>query len=154
MRGRAEKRAKKVKINNRSKSKNRKKIRRYPCHEESHFRIFFPRRKKGEKKIEIEDDATLVKQGYECSDVLVVTTKSSDKKWVMDSGCSFHITPNQGWFKTYKKMDCRQILLGNNKACKVNEIGTMRLKTGDGIERILNDVRYVLEKKSYFTGNA
>ena len=83
--------------------------------------------------------------GYESSDVLVVSTKHLDRHWIMDSGCSFHMTPNGGWFEDYKEINGGQVLLGNNKPCKVIGIGSVRIKTHDGIERILLDVRHVPE---------
>ena len=52
-------------------------------------------RKKTEKEKETEQvNATVLEDGYESDDVLVVATNSSDKQWIMDSGCSFHMTPN------------------------------------------------------------
>ncbi|WP_440588068.1 hypothetical protein, partial [Acinetobacter indicus] len=61
----------------------------------------------------------------------------------MDSGCSFHMTPNDGWFESYGKVSGGEVLLGNNKSCKVMGIGTVRLTTHDGFERILTDVRHI-----------
>ncbi|KAL5563211.1 hypothetical protein UlMin_032958 [Ulmus minor] len=94
-------------------------------------------------------DAAVVQNdnGYESLDVLVVSTKHSDRHWIMDSGCSFHMTPNGGWFEDYKEINGGQVLLGNNKPCKVIGIGSVRIKTHDGIERILSNVRHVPELK-------
>ena len=39
------------------------------------------------------------------------------------------------------------VLLGNNKACRVVDIGPIRIKMHDGLERVLQEVRYVLELK-------
>ncbi|KAL5555285.1 hypothetical protein UlMin_037521 [Ulmus minor] len=43
--------------------------------------------------------------GYESSNVLVVSTKHLNRHWIMDSGCSFHMTPNGGWFEDYKEIN-------------------------------------------------
>ena len=39
------------------------------------------------------------------------------------------------------------MLLGNNSPCKVIGIGSVRIKTHDGLERVLPDVRHVLKLK-------
>ncbi|KAL5557839.1 hypothetical protein UlMin_034050 [Ulmus minor] len=84
--------------------------------------------------------------GYETADVLVASTSHSDK-WIMDSGCSYHMTSNGGWFEDYKEINGGQVLLGNNSPCKVIGIGSVRIKTHDGLERVLPDVRHVPELK-------
>ena len=61
----------------------------------------------------------------------------------MDSGCSFHMMPNLEWFESYKEIVGSEVLLGNNKPCKVIRISLIRIKTRDGMERILSDVRHV-----------
>lgn len=149
VRGRTDKRDQKGKSRTRSKSKNGKKIIKcYYCHEEGHIRRLCPKRKKETKDKEtISGDAAVVEEGYESSDVLVVTTNNSDKQWILDSGCSFHMTPNRDWFESYEDRDGGQVLLGNNKACKVTGIGSIRIRTHDGIERLLTEVRFIPELK-------
>jgi len=55
--------------------------------------------------------------------------------------------PNKGWLGNYKQIDGSTILLGNNKSCKVIGIGSLRIKMHNGIKRVLEDVRHVLELK-------
>ncbi|KAL5552330.1 hypothetical protein UlMin_002506 [Ulmus minor] len=93
---------------------------------------------KKQKKEKASDD------GYETADVLVASTSHSDK-WIMDLGCSYHMTSNGGWFEDYKEINRGQVLLGNNSLCKVIGIGSVRIKTHDGFERVLPDVRHVPE---------
>ena len=38
-----------------------------------------------------------------------------------------------------------KVLLGNNKACTMEEIRTMRIKVEDGTKRILQSVRIILD---------
>ncbi|KAL5544596.1 hypothetical protein UlMin_008380 [Ulmus minor] len=67
-----------------------------------------PSKKEPKSKQKQEGGATAVVQnddGYESLDVLVVSTKHSDRHWIMDSGCSFHMTPNGGWFEDYKEIN-------------------------------------------------
>ena len=44
---------------------------------------------------------------------------------------------------SYEKIDGRQVLLANNKACKVVGIGTVTLKLIDGVTNTLQGVRHV-----------
>ena len=78
-------------------------------------------------------DATVVEEGYESVDVLMVSTNSTEKHWILDSCCSFHMTPNKDWFEDYKQCDGGQVLLGN-KACKIVGSGLIRIKMLDRIE--------------------
>ena len=61
----------------------------------------------------------------------------------MDSACSYHMTPNKGWFDTYKLVNCSYVLMGNDVSCRVVKIGNIRVKMFDGVIRILCDVRHV-----------
>ena len=49
--------------------------------------------------------------------------------------------PNKDWFENYKKVEGGQFFLRNNNTCTITRIGTMRIKTRDGIERLLIEVR-------------
>ena len=51
------------------------------------------------------------------------------------------------WFETFQSVKGGQVLLGNNKSCKIMGIGTVRIKQFDGVERILQQVRYILGLK-------
>lgn len=55
--------------------------------------------------------------------------------------------PNKFNFESYQELDVGQVVLGNNKSCKVKCIGTVRLKLYNAIEIVLQNVRYVPELK-------
>lgn len=44
-------------------------------------------------------NATVVSDGYDSADVLVVAVSESNESWVLDSGCSFHMYPKRKWFR-------------------------------------------------------
>lgn len=52
------------------------------------------------------------KNGYESEGVLFVSIESNVEKWVLDSGCSFHMTSNQHWYDAYKEIDEGKVLMG------------------------------------------
>ncbi|KAK2999560.1 hypothetical protein RJ639_023203 [Escallonia herrerae] len=70
---------------------------------------------------------------------------SSDRGWILDTGCSYHMCPNRDWFATYCSFDGGKVLMGNNVACKVVGIGSIQIRIHDGIVRTLTDVRHVPE---------
>lgn len=56
-------------------------------------------------------------------------------------------TPIKDFFETLDLKEGRVVLLGNNKSCKVQGIGTIKLKMFYDQEMLLQDVRYVPELK-------
>ncbi|XP_056171565.1 uncharacterized protein LOC130139163 [Syzygium oleosum] len=51
--------------------------------------------------------------------------------------------PNRDWFSTYNGYIDGVILMGNNAKCKAIEIGTVSIKTQDGMIRTLENVRHL-----------
>ena len=67
----------------------------------------------------------------------------------MDSGCLYHSCPRKDYFETLELKIAGTILLGGNYPCKVQGIGTVRLKMFDNRDYILKDVRYISKWCSY-----
>lgn len=55
--------------------------------------------------------------------------------------------PNQSWFLQYKKIEGGRVILGNNHHCAVVGIGSVVIKTEDGVVRILEEVTHVPDLK-------
>ena len=75
--------------------------------------------------------------------VLTVSINIVANAWVMDSGCSFHMSPNKNWFQNFSENVTGTVYMGNNNTCKVMGIGNINLKLHDGKVRLLTNVRYV-----------
>ena len=73
----------------------------------------------------------------------VASNDENSSKWVLDTGCSYHMSPDRKWFTTYKEIDNSAVMMGNNNSCKTVGIGSVRIKMFDGIVRTLKDVRHV-----------
>ena len=82
-------------------------------------------------------------------DMLFVSSSANQliNSWILDLACSFHITPHRDWFDIYKSVNCGSVLMGNNVACKVVGIGTIKIKMFENVVRTLGKVRHVLEVK-------
>ena len=61
----------------------------------------------------------MVLDGYDSVEVLVHLAQDTHQEWVLNSGCSFHMSPNYEWFQTFKEINGGIVLLCNNKACKI-----------------------------------
>ena len=43
--------------------------------------------------------------------------------WIMDSACSYYVTPNKDWFDTYRLVNSSYVLMGNDASCRVFRMG-------------------------------
>ena len=66
--------------------------------------------------------------GYESVDVLIVSSVNSDKEWILESRCTFHMTPNKFSFEDFNQDKEGTVLLGNNESCKEQVVGFVRIK--------------------------
>ncbi|KAG8474442.1 hypothetical protein CXB51_034036 [Gossypium anomalum] len=90
-----------------------------------------------------------VVEDYSDGELLVTSVNDSkiSEEWILDSGCTFHMSPNRDWFTTYKMVSECVVLMGNNASCKITSVGTIKVKMFDGVVRTLSDIRYVPELK-------
>ncbi|KAL8473662.1 hypothetical protein ACS0TY_030489 [Phlomoides rotata] len=111
----------------------------YGCNKVEHLKKNCPK-KKSNKDIA---DADVVKEGYDSAEVLTISADRMGDKWVLDSGCSFHMCPNECWFKDLEKMNGGSVLFGNDQSCKVQGIWSIKIKIFDGADMILSNVMLV-----------
>ena len=86
-------------------------------------------------------------RGSICSLLKGIEETIGYQKLVIDSRCSFHMTPHRSWLGSFKEIDGGKVLLGNNKECNVAGVGEIRLKLGDGTVKIPQNVRLVPEPR-------
>ncbi|KAG8498693.1 hypothetical protein CXB51_005074 [Gossypium anomalum] len=100
------------------------------------------------KQPENSGEADVV-EDYSDGELLVASVNDSkvSEEWILDSGCTFHMSPNRDWFTTYETVSECVVLMGNNASCKIAGVGTIKVKMFDGVVRTLSDVRYVPELK-------
>jgi hypothetical protein len=107
-----------------------------------------PKKKKGkagERKDGSSSSANLVERDSDDGDMLSVSATSDHlaDSWILDSACSFHVTPNREWFDTYRSVNCGNVRMGNDASCEVIGIGTIKIRMFDGVVRTLSEVRHV-----------
>ncbi|KAG8497256.1 hypothetical protein CXB51_008476 [Gossypium anomalum] len=90
-----------------------------------------------------------VVEDYSDGDLLVSSINNSkvSEEWILDSGCTFHMSPNQDWFTTYEIVSEGVVLIRNNASCKIASVGTINVRMLDGVVRTLSDIRHVPELK-------
>ncbi|RDX84970.1 hypothetical protein CR513_33901, partial [Mucuna pruriens] len=64
-------------------------------------------------------------------------------EWVIDSGASFHITPNRQMFATYRTGDFGKVKMGNSACSNIVGIGDVVIQTETGCQLTLKEVRHV-----------
>eukprot|EP00253_Pinus_taeda_P020970 PITA_20970 len=64
-----------------------------------------------------------------------------------DSEASFHATPDKKYFDDYVQGDFGQVHLGDDKPCKIVEMGKVLIKRRNGNQWLLKEVRHVSDLK-------
>lgn len=140
----------------RSKSRNNKKC--YGCGKLGHY-IKDCHNKKIELKEKKVDERNVVEPAEPNPVDVYVVAQQPDlevanyahnryvHEWILDSGCTFHITPERSWLQDFKKLRGGEVVMGNNIACKVEGLGNVTLKFENGYMYILERVRYVPKLK-------
>lgn len=65
------------------------------------------------------------------------------EEWILDSSCSYHMTPNRSRFLEYHSIYGRVSYMENEQQCRVNGIGIVEVKFVDGAITALQEVKYV-----------
>ncbi|KAG8502413.1 hypothetical protein CXB51_000424 [Gossypium anomalum] len=81
------------------------------------------------------------REDYSDGELLVASVNDSkvSEEWILDSGCTFHMSPNRDWFTTYETVSEGVILMENNASCKIAGVGTIKVKMFDRVVRTLID---------------
>lgn len=112
-------------------------------------RDYLERNKRCKEKEISSGDFAVVEDGYESVDVLLVTTEKPHDEWILDSTCSFHMSPYRDWFChcDFTRLDGGKVLMGNDVACQLESIGSIKFKLSNGTTKILSEVRFVTRLK-------
>lgn len=122
-----------------SKSKSRIKHKYFCCHKEWHFKKnYFDHKKKNNEKSHEFGDISITLEKFEDSKVLSLMMDYNRNDWILSSSYSYHMTPNKCWFETYEN-SVGGVIVGNNVACKVIEIWTIKIKIDDRMIRNLKN---------------
>lgn len=74
-----------------------------------------------------DGDLAIVTSDSRIGEVLVVSVRHNGDEWILASGCTFHMCPNEKWFRTYNKIDAGQVLLDNDMVCHVVGLDSVKI---------------------------
>jgi len=57
------------------------------------------------------------------------------------------VCPNKNLFSSFEKLDDCSIVMGDNRPCRIEEMGTILVKMFDGMVQELKDMRHVPQLK-------
>lgn len=86
-------------------------------------------------------------EGYGSFDVLMVVKKVIEDGWVMDFGCSFHMTRRKDYFYDLKEFGMGIIRLGDDRECEIHLIGSVIFRLTNGTHMKIKDFRTYLVSK-------
>lgn len=84
------------------------------------------------------------------SEALSMDGQGEKDVWVLDSGCTFHMTSRRDWFVDLQDNGGTTILLGDDHSVQSQGQGSIRINTHRGSIKVLNNVRYVPELRRNF----
>ena len=117
--------------NSRSKSRRRKDINCFKCGNKGNMKRHCPdwKKKKDDENEGSSKSANVVEDNSDDvnGDMLSVASNSEQplNSWILDSACSFHVTPNKDWFNTYMSVNFGMVIMGNCAHCKITGIGNI-----------------------------
>ncbi|CAH9141104.1 unnamed protein product [Cuscuta epithymum] len=152
VRGRSKSRSRNHKKGNNDKNKNNdpgkkrgksKKRVCYNCGNSSHFIKDCPHPKKSEHANVVDDNNLHEEVFMICDSANSVLSSMTENEWLIDSGCTYHMTPFRSLFSSYYSCNDGFVSLADNKKCKIHGVGDVCLKFDNGTVFTMKNVRHV-----------
>ncbi|URE07161.1 Retrotransposon protein [Musa troglodytarum] len=70
---------------------------------------------------------------------------SKDLEWIIDTGASYHVTPQREFFATYRFRNFGIVKMGNHDIANIIGMSDIHIKTNLGCKLVLKDVRHVVD---------
>ncbi|GJS19238.1 retrovirus-related pol polyprotein from transposon TNT 1-94 [Tanacetum coccineum] len=134
-----------------SKGKSRSKSRGgrlkcYICQSEDHLKRNCLKNNRKKSTCYIKKDDQPSSNGLIYNDSMVMSAEAL-LDWIMDSGCSYHMTPRLDIFFDFLECDGGSVLLGDNKECKIRGlVNGYTIKLQSGKVKVINGSRVVLSR--------
>lgn len=87
-------------------------------------------------------EASVGKAHFDEPVMLTASSVSNREGWVLDSGCSYHMTFKKDLMFDVEEIDGGKILMGNDTFCEITAIGKVKFVNYDKTEFVLTGVRY------------
>ncbi|GJZ38267.1 retrotransposon protein, putative, ty1-copia subclass [Tanacetum coccineum] len=119
----------------------------YICQSEEHLKRNYLKnnRKKSTGYVKKDEQLSSIGLTYDDSKVMMVMSAQALLDWIMDSGCSYHMTPMLDILFDFLECDGGSVQLGDNKECKIRGIGKgFTIKLQSGKVKVINGSRVIL----------
>ena len=128
----------------RSKSNSNAKLTCWYCKKEGHVKKDCFARK---RKLESENpgEAGVITEKLVFSKALSVNDLAVRDIWVLDLGCTSHMSARKDWFCNFREDGGTTILLGDDHSVKSQGQGSIKIDTHGGTITVLENVKYVPE---------
>nr|GEX22067.1 hypothetical protein [Tanacetum cinerariifolium] len=135
-----------------SRSKSRGgRIKCYICQSDDHLKRNCPKnnRKNSTGYVKKDEQPSSSCSTNDDSEVMMVMRAQAQAllDWIMDSGCSYHMTPKLDILFDFLECDEGSVQLDDNRKCKIRGIGKVRVQLKDGSSFVLHNVSYIPELK-------
>lgn len=92
-----------------------------------------------------KDDNLTFKTALVASDEVELPENGTKTIWMVDSGASFHMTPNSNWLQDLRITKINKIRLGDGKCVESNLVGTLEHSTGSLLNvHVVPELKYNL----------
>nr|GEW57246.1 RNA-directed DNA polymerase, eukaryota, reverse transcriptase zinc-binding domain protein [Tanacetum cinerariifolium] len=99
-------------------------------------------RKKSTSYVKKDEQPSPSGSTYDDSEVMMVMSAQSLLDWIMDSGCSYHMTPKLDIVFDFLECDGGSVPLGDNRECKIRGIGKSdKVMVINGFKIVLSGIR-------------
>lgn len=71
------------------------------------------------------------------------TVEADKEEWVLDTGCSFHMTPKRDVFIDLQESNAGRVRMANNFVYEIKCVGSVRFQNPDGTTFLLQNVRFM-----------
>ncbi|GJS03452.1 retrovirus-related pol polyprotein from transposon TNT 1-94, partial [Tanacetum coccineum] len=138
----------------RGKSRSKSRGERLKCYifqSEDHLKRNCPKnnRKKSTGYVKKDEQPSSSGSTYDDSEVMIVMSAQAQAllDWIVDSGCSYYMTPRLDILFDFLECDGGSVQLGDNMECKIRGIGKLRIQLKDESSFVLHNVGYIPELK-------
>nr|GEW72553.1 zinc finger, CCHC-type [Tanacetum cinerariifolium] len=130
----------------RSKSRGER-LKCYICQSEDHLKRNCSKNnsKKSTGYVKKDEEPSSSGSTYDDSSVMMVMSAHDLLDRIMDSEGSYHITYKRDYLLNFEEYDDDNILLGDDRKCRIQGTGKVQVQMRDGSSFVLDNVRYVLE---------